>query len=203
MALFGNAVMRLVRTKWKSAQALALEIYALLNGDIPITQDAPVVIRPDPGSTDPGLTIQMPAGSDADPIRIVRGDTTVVLGGEGGSGGGGGTDFVNIDFPGQDPNDQEAATPDPADNPITLWGIVSSKVGGNVYAVRCWAKDPAGAPPIGVLNVTQGLIDTDEEIPEGTPCVVVAFPGTLPGTTRKTILSARMQVPVFLEEPST
>lgn len=180
--MLGKAAVRFIRTQWRSVQEFAEECYALFNDDFPISHSGPITLTPEPGTT----AINIITSDDETPPITVNGEPLTP------GGGGGGTDLGDIDWPGQVPGEGGDATPSAADNPITLWGRVISKLGADTYSVRCWAKNPDTSPPIAILAVQQGLIDADDEIPAGTPVLVLAFPGG------GTIAKAVMQVPVFL-----
>jgi hypothetical protein len=213
MSLFGKETARLIRTAWQTVQTVtdkagaqlaelpishltnfSQEVYALLCGKIPITQDAPVTINN--GANGPALTINQAADSPFPAITVNRGGETFTFGSPGGTTGGttGGIDLGTITFPGStnDPN----AVPNASDTPFPLWGVVGNKVAGSVYKVTVYAKDPATSPAIGVFDVTQGLIDPDDTIPAGTPTLVLIFPGVV--GTQRTVKKAMMQVPVHL-----
>lgn len=213
MALFGPETERLIRTKWKGVQSFAEEVWSLLQGDLPITQNAPVTItQTNPNDPRSPLTIDLPADASGPGITITRGSDTVTLGNfsptDGGSGGGGGDinlggiDLASLDWPGQDPTTSDAATPDPSDNPFTLYGVVQDQIGGNQYNVAVWAVSPNFGPSIGTIPVRQALIASDDSIPAGTPTLVLCFPGTtLLG--KRGIVDAIMQVPVFVGDSSS
>ncbi len=55
MAILREQSIRLLRTKWKEAQSLAEEVYAILNSDTPFTIDGPVTINNQTGG--PAVTI--------------------------------------------------------------------------------------------------------------------------------------------------
>lgn len=203
MALFGSETERIIRTKWKNPVALSQELWALFQGDIPITQNAPITItQENPDDPRPRLTFDLPPGGDGPVIRFHRGDEIFDFGPEDfGGGGGGGTDLGKIDFPGGDPTTKDAATPAAIDTPFTLYGEVQAQRSGAIYDVKVWAKSPwLGAPAIGIIPVRQAQIATDDVIPTNTSVLVVCFPGEHLGV--RTILDAVMQVPVFLANPT-
>lgn len=90
------------------------------------------------------------------------------------------------------------AVPGARENPYPLYGSIVGKVSGNLYTVKCWAKPPGKFPAITTMTVRQGLIDGTSTIPNGTPCLVIAFPG-FDTNGHYTIVDAVMQVPVWLE----
>lgn len=187
--MLGKAAERIIRTSWRSVNELAQELYAIFRGDAPIISSGPVQLSPDPGV--PAIQITQTPGDDTPPITVNGQPIT--------TSGGGGTDLGDIDWPGSDPTTITDATPaTPSDNPITLYGEVVAKINGDTYSVRCWAKNPDTAPPIGILPVQQRLIDPDDTIPPTTPVFVIAFPGTVGGV--RTIIKAVMQTPVWLGE---
>lgn len=196
--MLGRAARRFLRTRWKSVQHLAEELFAMFHRSMTVFAER-IVLTPQPGDPRSPVEIIQPADSVAPAITITQGNTTITIGGpNGGTGGGGGPDLTEIDFPGSNPGDVNVSVPPPQDNPIPLWGVVVAKVDGSLYQVRCWARDPLSAPPVGVLEVVQGLIDPTATIPAGTPTIVLAFPG-LNENNQRTILRAVMQVPVWLE----
>lgn len=178
MGLFGDAAARFLRTSWKSVQDLAEELNAVFNSSGIDMSPRSITINQPAGATIPPLVINQPANTTTPAIVVNNGGTTINLGGTGGGGGGGGAgvDLGDIEFPGQDPDDAEDATPDPILNPIPLHGQVIGKVGGRVYSLRCWAKRPDLYPPIGILPVEFPDIDPDDVIPNGTSCSVTMFP---------------------------
>ena len=200
MGLFGDAASRFLRTRWKAVQPLAEELFGIFTSSNIDLQPQSITINQAPGATIPPLVINQPAGgNNPPPIQIVQGDTIVNIGssdGGGGGGGGGNINYGDIIFPGQEPGDINVAVPPPNENPIVLHGRVVGKTGGQVYKVRCWARDPNRYPPIGVIDVIFTDVDTNDLIPAGHSTAVVAFPGA-DGTTR-TIVAARGYVPVFL-----
>lgn len=179
MGLFGGAGARMLRTGWKSVQDLAQELNAIFNSTNIDLQPSSITINQAPGATIPPLVINQPGNTGVAPIQINRGDTVITVGGTGGGGsggGGGGVDLGEIEWPGQEPEDEEEATPPSALNPIALHGRVVGKVGGTLYSVRCWARKPTEYPPIGVLQVEFPAVDPADTIPVGTPCPVIMFP---------------------------
>lgn len=104
--------------------------------------------------------------------------------------GGGGMDLASIEFP----NQEAGGVPLPQDNPIMLYGEVVSKTSGQTYDVNVWAKSPNG-PRIGRIPVRFTMVDPSEEIPSGTPCPVIIFPG-ISGAGR-VVLDAVGHVPTF------
>lgn len=213
MALFGPETERLIRTKWKGVQSFAEEVWSLLQGDLPITQNAPVTItQTNPNDPRSPLTIDLPADASGPGITITRGSDTITLGnfspsGGGGSGGGGdinlgGIDLGSLDWPGQDPTTADAATPAPSDNPFTLYGLVQDQIDGSLYNVAVWAVSPELGPSIGTIPVRQALIASDDVIPVNTPTLVLCYPGTTLVGVRG-IIGAFMQVPVFVGDSNT
>ncbi|HUR53511.1 MAG TPA: hypothetical protein VMZ71_05250 [Gemmataceae bacterium] len=186
--MLGKAAVRFIRTQWRSVQDFAEECYALFSDDLPLSHSGPITLTPEPGTT----AINIVTTDDTTPPITVNGDPLP------NSGGGGGTDLGDITWPGAVPGDEDGI-PSPADNPISLYGVVVAKVEGPVYNVRVYAKNPLTSPALGVIPVRQMQIDPDDEIPPGTPVApVIVFPGTVGGV--RTVQSAIMQVPVFLED---
>lgn len=177
MGLFGNLGARFLRTRYKNVQTLAEELNSAFNSAVDL-EPRSITINQPAGSTIPPITINQVPGTTTPAINIVNGDTLIQFGGSagGGGGGGGGPDLGSIQWPGQLPADAAPATPPPALNPIPLHGRVVGKVGGQVYSVKCWAKDPNAYPPIAVLEVVFAGVDEAEVIPNGTPCPVIMFP---------------------------
>jgi hypothetical protein len=203
MSLFGIETNRLVRVKWQPEMIddLAQEIYSLLSGKNPMFIDAPVRINPTDGSTP--LTITMPDDNTTTPaVTINNGGVEQTFGGNtegdvtyggitfntpdtgiatpptGGTGGttGGGPDLGDIDYPSGPPD--PAAIPAPSENPIVLYGEVNSKIDGNRYSVRCWAKDPLTSLPIATLEVYVAGLDPTEELTLNHPMPVIVFPSS-------------------------
>lgn len=187
--MFHEYAIRLIRERWPTPTELAEELFAIFRSNIPLTHNGPITLTQDTDA--PPLTINLRDDDTTGGIVINRGGTPINFPGSGG-GGGGGTDLDDITWP-DEPD--VIAVPDPQETPFPLWGVILSKVNGSVYRVRCWAKDPASSPPIATLNVTQGLVDPAEEIPAGTPVIVIVFP-VIEGTTIR-VGSAYMQSPVW------
>lgn len=179
MGLFKEAAARFKRTSWRSVQTLADEMFSVFGSALDLTPQS-ITINQAPGATIPPLVINQPAGpNNPPPIQINNGGTVTNIGGGGTGntgGGGGGPDLGNIVFPGQQPGDVNVAVPPPNQNPIVLHGRVSGKVGGTVYKVRCWAKNPVLYPPIGILDVEFPDVDPTDIIPNGVRCPVIMFP---------------------------
>lgn len=176
MGIFGQAAARFLRTRYQDAETLAKELFAVFTSSNVDLQPASITINQPAGATIPPIVINQPEGSTVPPIQVKSGGTVLNIGGSTDSGGGGGIDLGEIEWPGQEPGDEEEATPPSALNPISLHGVVIGKVGGNVYSVRCWAKNPSLYPPIGVLQVEFPDVDEDEVIPNGARCPVTMFP---------------------------
>lgn len=206
MPIFGKQGERVIRTQWKSVQDLAEELYAIFQQDLPITASSVTIQQPQ-GATTPPLQINTPSGGDGPIIDISHGDQNFTFNPgdfndngqfNGGSGGTGGTiDFGDIVWPGQDPGNKDAATPDPSNPPIALYGVVKSQVSDNVYEVEVWAKSPALYPSIGIINVRAPALDTSDILPAGYVVSVTAFPGEVLGV--RTIEDAVMYPAVFAE----
>jgi hypothetical protein len=198
MGLFQEAAARFVRTGWKSVQDLALEINAVFNSTNIDLSPRSITFNQPAGATDAPLVFNQPEGSTVAPIQINRGDTTIEIGGTGGTGGGGGgVDLGEIEGPGHPPAEAEDATPPSSLNPIPLHGVVIGKVGGTVYSVRCWARNPATHASIGILNVEFAGADPDDTIPNDTPCPVLMFPQILYNVVQPE--KAFGYLPLFLE----
>lgn len=183
-----DASSRLVRTKWKDPEMLAQELFAIFRSVLDQVTTDTRNESTSGSSTNTGNTTNPTVLGG---ISVTKGDETFSSGIS--------VNYDAIDWEGQESADREDATPDPTMNPIVLYGEVRDKISGSTYSVRCWAKDPAANPPIATLTVRQGLIDTDDTIPSGTPVLVIAFlraPASSGGPLK--IASARMQVPVFL-----
>lgn len=180
---------RLRRKTWQSASELAEEIYAMLTSDDPyrgptinIEQqgDGPVInIIPSDSGGDP-----ITSGPPINPGDPTNPDTTPVTGGGGLPGEPGDTTII-----------ENPALP--ANFPLCGWGIVQSKVSGNVYLVDIYLGNPTSAPLIGSLNVVQRQIDTTDEIPAGTETMVMLTTSIV--NNQIVITAGTMQVPVFLE----
>jgi hypothetical protein len=153
--MFGVEVGRLLRTKWKSAQTLAEELFALFNPDLPLEHNGPIKLTQ--GTDAPPIQIFMQPGQDAtNPITIYRPDPTTGLIPTGPDGqpigsGVGGTDLGTIAFP-PAPGTTSSATPPSGLSPIILYGSVVSGGPGNPFVVDCWARDPGTYTAIGRLN---------------------------------------------------
>ena len=200
MGLFGEAAARLLRRGWGSVQQLAEEINSIFNSTNIDLSPASITINQPAGATIPPITINQPEGTGVAPIQVVRGDTIINLGGTGPGGpggGGGGINLGDIQWPGQEPDDEDEAVPPSAMNPIALHGRVVGKEGGNTYSVRCWARNPNRYPPIGVLSVQFPDVSTAETIPNGTRCPVIMFPEERLGVIQPEFSIG--YVPVFLE----
>lgn len=185
---FYQKALRLRRTDWPNPSMLADEIFSIFRS----LSDIIAVIENGKQTTGGGDTTNINEGSNFGGTTVTIGDETIQTGF--------GPNYGAIEWPGQNANDGDAATPNPANNPIVLYGEIVAKISGSMYSVRCYAKDPSSSPPVGVLTVRQGLINPDETIPAGTPVVVIAFPTTptIAGSPL-VISSAVMQVPVWLE----
>lgn len=203
MGLFGEVAARFQRTRFKSVQTLAQELFSVFSSsNIDLTPQSITINQP-AGATIPPLVINQPPGvSNPAPIQIRQGDTIINIGpgnsGGGNTGGGGGPDLGQIEFPGQEPDDAPEAVPPPALNPIPLHGRIIGKVSGNVYSVRCWAKNPVNFPPIGVLEVEFPDVDPTDIIPNGVRCPVIMFPKLVFNVVQ--VDKALGYVPVWLVE---
>jgi len=69
--MFGAQVMRLMREKWKSPMALAQEIYAILQSDIPLTHSGPMTLKQREESSQAPLTIRT-FGGGTPALRFVN-----------------------------------------------------------------------------------------------------------------------------------
>ena len=161
MSLFGAEVVRLLRESWPNATLLAEELYAILQGDIPITQQAPTDLT-NPGDQSPLTITTNPQG---DGIQFVKDGVP--------SGG----FFVRnkklfIQLHGKLPT---------RDNPnpgglLTLSGggvpgQVQTPVSGQVYNVDLY-ENGTSAPSTQTVQVTQLQIASGETIPQGTWALV-------------------------------
>lgn len=184
---------RLRRNKWtgpSGANRLAEEIYAIWTSKAPYQGDPINIIQQgdtpvinitidggNPITQGPPITGPIPVGEEPDPVI----------------GGGGGSDpadtIINIDVAGL-----------PAAFPIPGWAIVLSQTSGDTYNCSIYIDNPATSLPLGTMDVQQRQIDPLDTIPVGTetPCVLWTRLNTN-GTLR--VVSATMQVPVFLERP--
>lgn len=200
--MLGVVAERFVRTQWKDVQTLAQELYAIFREPLDIQPGSIKIVQP-AGATTPPIQVTQPAANTGPGISISNGGTTITLGPVGGSGGGsggGGINLGSVTFPGQDPGDVAQAVPAPNENPIVLHGKIVAKIAGTVYQVRCWAKNPDTAPPIGLLAVDFKDADPDESLPANATCPVIAFPGA--DGTVFTILKATGYFPVWYPEAS-
>lgn len=181
---------RLRRKSWNSANELAEEIYSALmspdpyrgpplnleqSGDGPIINiinegDGPVI------TTGPPVVPGDPYSPDDNPPA---------------TGGGGALPIDDVD--------QGAPGDLPAAIPLAGWGIVQSKVSGNVYLVDVYIGNPVSSAPLATMNITQRQIDPADEIPAGTEIPVTLFTVLTGGGTGLRVVSGCMQVPVFLE----
>lgn len=84
---------RLLRTKWKNANMLAEELYAMWTGDEPINIDSPVRITTDADTNEPSLTIRQ-FGQDDRSIQVERLQQPQLA-----------SSSVNFNVPGFDPAD--------------------------------------------------------------------------------------------------
>lgn len=192
--MLGKVAERFRRTKWKSVDQLAQELYSIFIHPMEISPSRIVIEQP-AGADEPAIEVIQDPGVASPAIEITQGSNTVALGG--GSSGGGGIDLGEVVFPEADPGDTNLSVPEPQYNPFVLHGQVTGKVSGRVYKVRVWARDPAVYPALGIISVTFTDVDPDDTIPAGSSTPVVAFPGASGSTT--TIVAARGYVPVFLE----
>lgn len=182
---------RLRRTNWgHPATNLAMqELYAMFTSDAPyngpvinINQTGGPVINIIGDGTDPPITTGPPIlpGNPTNP------STTPVTGG---------TSNPSAEI------DESPPIGLPAAFPLLGWGIVQSKVSGNVYVVDVYLNNPASSVALGTMNVVQRQIDPTDTIPAGTEIPVMLFTVLNPGGLSMKIVSACMQVPVFLERP--
>jgi hypothetical protein len=154
--MFGVEVGRLLRTKWKSAQTLAEELFALFNPNLPLEHNGPIKLTQ--GTDAPPIQIFMQPGTEGtNPIQIYRPDPTTGLiptndAGQPIGSGVGGTDLGTITFP-PAPSTTSDAVPPSGLSPIMLYGSVVSGGPDNPFLVDCWARSPAGFSPIGRLTV--------------------------------------------------
>jgi hypothetical protein len=127
--MFGVEVGRLLRTKWKSAQTLAEELFALFNPDLPLEHNGPIKLTQ--GTDAPPIQIFMQPGTEGtNPIQIYRPDPTTGLiptndAGQPIGSGVGGTDLGTITFP-PAPSTTSDAVPPSGLSPIMLYGSVVS-----------------------------------------------------------------------------
>lgn len=191
--LFGKETNRVIREKWASLEAFAQELWSIFQGDLPVYQNAPVVLTQKGDS--PPLQIVQPEGSTIPPITFTRGGVTTAIG-DTTIGAGGGVDLGSLTFPNPTP-DIIVATPAAADTPFVLYGELVAQVTGNTYQVRVWGKPPLDNPAMATLNVRFPMIDPADVIaPPFVPALVLCFPGTVAGT--RTIVDAVAIAPVFL-----
>lgn len=172
MSLFGNQILRLLREKWPNATMLAEELFAILQGNIPLTQDAPITITTE--GEDEAPLILRPGGDVA--IEINRPDGTT----------------VQIHKDGRvtpTPEDEEEEEEEP-ETPIVGANVFPGEVvsgSGNTYLVDLYENGPS-SPSTKTVTVTQLQIHEDSDVPAGT-WVMVALNGS----------QYSMQVPVWVD----
>jgi hypothetical protein len=144
VGIFGNQSLRLLRETWKTTNLLAEELYAILNSDGPFTIDGQVIINLPPGHPGPGIIINM-GDSPGTSVVIHRpdGDTDLEDDDDGGGGGGGGGGG--------------SATG------VAIGTVQSGS--GSTYIFELQGGGTATATVVG--------IDQSEELPEGTPGIIV------------------------------
>jgi len=76
--MFGAQVMRLLREKWKSPMALAQELYAILQDDIPLTHSGPMTLAQKTEDSASPLTIR--SFGDTPAIQFVDARTGASVG---------------------------------------------------------------------------------------------------------------------------
>ena len=70
MGLYKEAARRILRTKWRSVQAFAQEVYAILSEDVQLRTDQPIVITQKPGQ--PAITIIQTPDATVPPVVFTR-----------------------------------------------------------------------------------------------------------------------------------
>lgn len=187
--MFEEQSIRLLREKWKTIQELAEELFAIFQTRGLIKHDGSLQLTPTDSEVPLQITLPNTPGETGPGVTITRGDTNITISPEGviiTSGGtsttlgSGGTDLTRI----------VGLEDAPSQAPFVVMGYVVSGSGSS-YQVELFTAGQS----IGVVSVTQLLIDADEVIPEGTPVYVVGQPVTANGVTTATYV---MQVPVWL-----
>lgn len=70
MGLYKEAARRILRTKWRSVQAFAQEVYAILSEDVQLRTEQPIVITQKPGQ--PAITIIQTPDATVPPVVFTR-----------------------------------------------------------------------------------------------------------------------------------
>lgn len=192
MAMFSYRSIRLLREKWRNVQQLAEEIYSIFNTEGTDVIRGSLDITPTDDTTPVAVHLPSDFPDGAPGFTISRGDTTISISPEGititAGGvtttlGGGGTDLTTI----------VGLENAPDEAPFAVMGQVVSGT-GDTYQVELFA-DAQLAVSMGVVEVHQGQIDSDEQIPSGTVTPVLGYPVTAAGVTTAQYV---MQVPVWL-----
>lgn len=180
MSIFGDQVIRLLRTKWKSPQELAEELYAMFSADIPLKIEGPVEITTT--TQEPPLTIRNYGDSPQD-IRIISQNNTT-----------GGIKMKDNNPPQFDPPSSDPGVPTQV-----LPGRVVSRKQQATYLVDLYGDGP-DEDPTERVEVKQLQISQEDEIPADTWVLVlkqtVRDKGSTNPNATKDVYS--MQVPVWL-----
>lgn len=181
MGILKDEAARLMRTKWKSAQTLAEEIFAILNSDKPLQIDGPVTInnttaapsitvkqannndqvmnvvkQPLPTPTLPGIPPlpAPPAGQRS--VMVIYADGT--------------TGYAPFPQGTITPGQSSKETPEPEKRQSGGGGFPGTVVSGSGSAYQVRITTPEGSKTVAV---TQVQIATGATIPAGTGAVVV------------------------------
>lgn len=183
MSFFFKQAIRLLRTKWKSPQLLAEELYSMFQADVPNETDQPVIINS--SSDDPPLQVR----------DFGDGDFLIEFGDKNGSLGGIIAD-ENGQFQFADPpaSAGESPTPqEPADGGGSgIPGKITAHVSGSNYSVALYGNGPDAAVTA-TVTVKQLQIATGEVIPTNTWVLVAK-------QTVSQVDIYSMQVPVWLND---
>lgn len=169
--MLGNAIMRLLREKWKTAYSLAEELYAILQDDVPLEHSGPITIGNTDGSAP--LNIRVPQFSDIPAVNFVRGDGTSVgsiyLDSDSGEMTFGGTSFSS-NYSLLAKKAVKAKEAERGGGGGSAPGTVVSG-GGTSYLVEIFA-DANKSISLGTVPVAQGSGSSDFPVPAGTSVVV-------------------------------
>ena len=183
MSFFFKQAIRLLRTKWKSPQLLAEELYSMFQADVPDETDQPVIINSSTG--EPPLTVR----------DFGDGDFLIEFGDKDGSLGG-----IVVDDDGQfqfaDPPASAGQQPTPQTPAGSGGGGIPGKIisqsSGAVYNVELYEDGPSN-PTTRTVTVAQLQIDLGEIIPANTWAIIAS----------QTVAEAEvfsMQVPVWAND---
>jgi hypothetical protein len=162
--MFHREAVRLLRDGWSSTKALAEELYAILQKQIPLFHEAPVTITTEGdeaplvlrnfGEDGPIMVVKGPGNTDVGGLYIRDGKLKVLQGKNGVDG---------------------------EDAPGTGGGGVPGKVlsgSGESYSVALYGNGPASAPTSNASVIIPGVA-AGESIPEGTWVTVTELSDTL------------------------